>query len=173
MNKKKKIISNILATQQEAGFPHIISFNKVLLIWFLINRLFNLIAVWQDCLWFNFPPKKKLRFLTSLRDILIWETLDFLIIFIVLHESPKGYILWIHWTFKPFIKLEAKGKANFFPLSNSSYGEITGMTNGGEEACPETLQALHISELLVGWQKVSALWAAVMPWGVWWLTVSP
>lgn len=34
--------------QQEAGFPHVIIRNKVLLIWFLINRVFNLIAGWQD-----------------------------------------------------------------------------------------------------------------------------
>lgn len=43
MNKEKK--SDILAMQQQAGFPHVISFNKVLLICFLINRLFNLIAL--------------------------------------------------------------------------------------------------------------------------------
>lgn len=101
------------------------------------------------------------------------ETLDFLI-FIVLHGSPKGYILRIHCTFKLFIKLEAKRKAIFLPplLPNSSYREVTGMTNWGEEGCQGTLQALHILELLVSWQKVSALWA-VMPWGVWWLMASP
>lgn len=61
----------------------------------------------------------------------------------------------------------------FPPLPNSLYRKVTGMTNWGEEGCPETWQALHILELLVGWQKVSALWTAVMPRGVWWLMVSP
>lgn len=46
----------------------------------------------------------------------MWEMLKFLIIFIILHESPKGYILWIHWTLKAFIKLEATGEADFFFL---------------------------------------------------------
>lgn len=64
---------------------------------------------------------------------------------------------------------KAEEKLIFFP----SYREVTGLTNWGEEGCPETSQAVHILGLLGGWQPASALWAAGVPGGVGWLMVSP
>lgn len=129
--RRKK--SNILATQQKTGFPHIISYNKVLLIWLLINRLFNLTAVWQNSeLPLPWLSTKKAKISNSFKGYTYIRNIRFFLFSLFFMRA-------LNITFSEFTELlrlslnwKTEENLSFFPLPNSLYGELTGMMSWGK-----------------------------------------